>query len=308
MQPRIGCTEAADFCSLTHQVVGTIHRRQSMLGNRGRRTKKEIPMKSENSGEVPPESPCHPSGLSQPFPRIIAIETSSRHGSIASAQGSQLLQTLVLPAGNRHATELMPAMKTLTESAGWKPGEIDHLYLSLGPGSFTGLRIAIAIARAMHQAIGCKLVGVPSLDVIAENAPSGFSFVVPLLDAKRAQVFAARYERRGETGQLVRIAEAALVDPAAFVAETVALAGDRGVAILGEGVEYHRGALATVSGGTLTQLESALWAPRAEVVHRLGYAMAGRGEFVDPQTLLPTYIRLPEAEEVWRKKHNVPLG
>src|SRR5208337_5216929 len=95
------------------------------------------------------------------LPRGIAIETSSRHGSVAISHGSHLLQIVDLPVGNRHATELMPAIAALTKGAGWQPEEIDQVYLSLGPGSFTGLRIAIAIARAMHQAIGCKLVGVP---------------------------------------------------------------------------------------------------------------------------------------------------
>ena len=89
-----------------------------------------------------------------------------------------------LPPGNRHATELMPAIRDLTAQHGWRPEQIDELYLSLGPGSFTGLRIAVAIARALQQAIGCRLVGVPTLDVIAANAPTSFAIVVPILDAK----------------------------------------------------------------------------------------------------------------------------
>src|SRR2546430_1390093 len=98
---------------------------------------------------------------------ILAIETSSRWGSVAVAAGDTLLATEHLPEGNRHAIELMPAIQRLTSTQGWQPHQLDELYLSLGPGSFTGLRIAIAIARAIHQATGCKLLGVPTLDVIA---------------------------------------------------------------------------------------------------------------------------------------------
>jgi len=237
--------------------------------------------------------------------RIVAIETSSRQGSVAVAAGGRLLEVRQLPAGNRHATELMPAIKGLTDSQGWRPEQIEHIYLSLGPGSFTGLRIAIAIARAMAQAIGCKIVGVPSLDVIAHNAPAEFQFVVPILDAKRGQVFAARYQR-DNSGALTRIADPALVDPAAFVSETLSLAQGGSIALLGEGLEYHHPtALASIAASNLNELDRALWPPRAETVHRLGWIAASNGRFSDPQTLLPTYIRLPEAEEVWRKKHGL---
>ena len=85
-------------------------------------------------------------------PRILAIETSGRHGSVAVAAGPTVLAMQELPATSRHAIGLMPAIRDLTEQQGWKPAEIEHLYLSLGPGSFTGLRIAVAIAHALHQA------------------------------------------------------------------------------------------------------------------------------------------------------------
>jgi tRNA threonylcarbamoyladenosine biosynthesis protein TsaB len=242
-------------------------------------------------------------------PKGIAIETSSRHGSVAAFQGAQLLRAIELPVGNRHATELMPAIASLTKQAGWQPEQIEHVYLSLGPGSFTGLRIAIAIARGMHQAVGCKLIGVPTLDVISENALQSFAYVVPILDAKRGQVFSARYVRKADAvkSELIRIAEPALVDPAAFVRETLQLANGAPVAVLGEGVDYHRDALATVAAPNLQILDSSLWPPHAETVHRLGYRLAQQNGFADPTMLLPTYIRLPEAEEVWRKKHGLPL-
>jgi len=258
---------------------------------------------SKSSSPPPPPHPPLPR-LPRLSARIVAIETSSRQGSVAVAEGAQLLEVRQLPAGNRHATELMPAIKALTDSQGWRPEQIEHIYLSLGPGSFTGLRIAIAIARAMAQAIGCKIVGVPSLDVIAHNAPVEFQFVVPLLDAKRGQVFAARYQR-DPSGELARIVEPTLVDPAAFIGETLSLAQGGSIALLGEGLEYHRTAIASITASNLSELDRPLWPPRAETVHRLGWIAASNGYFSDPQTLLPTYIRLPEAEEVWRKKHGL---
>ncbi len=237
--------------------------------------------------------------------RIVAIETSGRQGSLALARGQTLLANFALPPGNRHATELMPALDSLTRAQGWKPRDIEHIYLSLGPGSFTGLRIAVAIARALAHAIGptCRIVGVPSLDVIVQNAPPHFKFVIPILDAKRGQVFSARYERDAN-GRLRRTTEPALVNPAAFLAETAALAGSASIAILGEGVDYHRDALSSISHANAVEVPPELWPGRAETVHSLGYNLALAGNFTPPHALLPIYIRLPEAEEVWRKKQN----
>lgn len=244
--------------------------------------------------------------MSSSSPRIVAIETSGRHGSVAVARGADLLAVRELSATQRHAIELMPAVRELTRAQRWSSGEIDHVYLSLGPGSFTGLRIAVAIARALHQATGCKLVGVPSLEVMAQNAPAEFDWVVPILDAKRGQVFAARY-RREKGGRLVQEAEPALVDPAAFVAEAVRIARQSApegrIALLGEGIDYHRPALFTKLEPAVVELPKALWPGTAGHVHRLGWELVQQNQFSDPGTLLPIYIRLPEAEEVYRKKH-----
>ena len=247
-------------------------------------------------------------------PRILALETSGRTGSVAVAQGPALLATRELPSTMRHAVELMPAIRDLTRGQGWQPHQIDHLYLSLGPGSFTGLRIAVAIARALHQATGCKLIGVPSLDVIAQNAPTEFHIVIPILDAKRNQVFAARYERDA-AGTLMQTAAAALVDPAPFLEQAITRAHELDasqqskienrkskIALLGEGLTHFHPALSPM----IEQLSPALWPGTAATVHRLGYQLAQEDQFSDPATLLPLYIRLPEAEEVYRKKHGLP--
>ena len=248
-------------------------------------------------------------------PRILALETSGRTGSVAVAQGPALLATRELSSTMRHAVELMPAIRDLTRGQGWQPDQIDHLYLSLGPGSFTGLRIAVAIARAFHQATGCKLIGVPSLDIIAQNALSEFTIVIPILDAKRNQVFAARYERDAN-GTLTQTASAALVNPTEFLnqalertAELDAISPSKienrksKIALLGEGLTHFQPAPSPL----IEQLPPALWPATAATVHRLGYQLARQNQFSDPATLLPLYIRLPEAEEVYRKKHNLPV-
>jgi tRNA threonylcarbamoyladenosine biosynthesis protein TsaB len=252
-----------------------------------------------------------------PPPRILALETSGRLGSVAVALGPTLLAVRQLSPDQRHAVELMPAIRDLTQAQGWAAADIDHIYLSLGPGSFTGLRIAVAVARAMAQATagGCKLIGVPSLDVIAHNAPPEFQIVIPMLDAKRNHVFAARYERQ-PNGELLPTAPAALVDPNNFLTQTLTLTEKRAaspisdfrlqtsdfkIALLGEALTHFQ-----PTHPHVTSLPPDLWPARAQTVHQLGYALAQANHFSDPATLLPLYIRLPEAEEVYRKKHGLP--
>ncbi len=174
--------------------------------------------------------------------KIVVIETSGREGAVGVALGAEFLAGKRLPAEMRHAVGLAPAVRELVRGQGWRAEEIGQVYVSLGPGSFTGLRIAAAFARALAAAVGCRLVGVPSLGVIAENVPPEFAVAVPVLDAKQGQIFAGRYERAVEArggedgaggggGDWVRTIEAELFDPA----ELVRAAAARGAGCGGRG-------------------------------------------------------------------------
>jgi tRNA threonylcarbamoyladenosine biosynthesis protein TsaB len=245
--------------------------------------------------------------------RIVAIETSSRIGSVAVALGPQLLTRRRFSHSLRHAVELMPAIRDLTRDQSWKPADIEHVYVSAGPGSFTGVRIAITVARALHQAIGCRLIAVPTVDVLALNAPAQTENLVVLLDAKRGQIYSARYRRilPGEDfsptaahppvriGGWVRTAGPLLTDPEQFIRET-----PRPLAMIGEGMDYHRAAIRNAAGDStaVAELEQSLWPPRVENVHALGWTLAQAGKFISREDLLPIYLRKPEAEEVWEKK------
>ncbi len=248
--------------------------------------------------------------------RIVAIETSSRIGSVAVALGPQLLNQRRFSHSLRHAVELMPAIRDLTRERGWKPADIEHVYVSVGPGSFTGVRIAITAARALNQAVGCRLIAVPTVDVLALNAPAQTENLVVILDAKRGQIYSARYRRilPGEDFSpaaahppvridgWVRTAGPLLTDPEQFIRQT-----PRPLAMIGEGIDYHRDAIRNAAGDSaaaIGELEQSLWPPRVENVHALGWTLAQAGRFISREALLPIYLRKPEAEEVWEKKRD----
>jgi tRNA threonylcarbamoyladenosine biosynthesis protein TsaB len=225
--------------------------------------------------------------------RAIAIETSGRVGSIALWRDKGVLSEQTFPHGLKHAAEIIPIIDTLCRAQGWGPKDVQEVYLSAGPGSFTGLRIAVTLAKTMALATGVKLVAVPSVRVLAENAPAGAKHLLIVLDAKRDQIYTARFERvegrwvEREGAHLDRLAEAIERAP-------------RPVHLLGEGLPYHEKFVPKEDGVIVCGEEN--WRARASVVAELGAAMAARGEYADPDRLTPIYIRPPEAQEKWEQR------
>jgi tRNA threonylcarbamoyladenosine biosynthesis protein TsaB len=229
------------------------------------------------------------------MPRALAIETSSRVGSIAIADGARVLAEEQFEHGLQHAAQIVPIIDRLCRAQNWPPRDIEHVYVSAGPGSFTGLRIGITLAKTMALATGVKLVAVPTVRVLVENAPREAAHVVLVLDAKRDQIFTARFERAGD-GWTER-------EPAHLDSLAVMLArAPRPVYLLGEGIPYHEKFI-PADDAEVVVTPTDLWRPRAAVVVRVGSVMAERSEFADAARLTPIYIRKPEAEEKWDAAH-----
>ncbi len=226
------------------------------------------------------------------MPRGIAIETSGRIGSIAAVDKDTILIEQQFPHGLQHAATILPIIDRLCRDRGWSPRDVEHLYVSIGPGSFTGLRIAITLAKTMALATGVKLVAVPSVEVLIHNAPPEARHVIIALDAKRDQIFTARFERQSAGGWVER--EAAHLDSLSAMLDRA----PRPIHLLGEGIPYHEKFIPQDDPGIIvTPPES--WRARATAVAQIGMKMAAQGQFANPDTLTPLYIRLPEAEEKW---------
>ena len=216
------------------------------------------------------------------------METAGRDGSVALVDGGTVVAESTFPGGFRHAAGLLPLIDHLMRTQGWLSADLDHVYVSAGPGSFTGIRIGVTVAKALAIAAGVRLVAVPSLAVIVENAPAESAHAAVVLDAKREQVFAATFDRTAD-GWAER--EPAHLEGLTHLLER----SPRPVHLMGDGIPSHRQYIPADAGVIVTPPE--LWRPRAAVVARLGSALAAAGRFVDPDQLLPTYIRRAEAEE-----------
>ena len=244
---------------------------------------------------------------------ILAVETSSRIGSVAIALGEKMLGETVFSAPLRHSAEIFPAIHGLLEKFGLEPGQIDHVYISGGPGSFTGLRIATTLAKTMQLAHAVKIVSVDTLDVAAANvinlipgekysasnyrlpAMSG-KRVAAVLDAKRGQFFVAVYdcdnnERRQTAGRAVwrKILPDSLMTISQFLTQFACKASP--IWLLGDGLLYYKDKFQAEG---VHFLDEKYWSPRAGKVLLLGRQMALKGQFADALTLTPNYLRKPD--------------
>lgn len=198
----------------------------------------------------------------------------------------------------RHSAEIFPAVDRLLDGFSRKPKEIEHIYISVGPGSFTGLRIAAAMAKTMHLANAAKIITVDTLDVIAANASDyikeekvkDLAKIATILDAKRSQFFIAVYQNK--QGRWKKSTPDCLMTARQFLEN---FAGNSQLIwLLGEGLVYYKDKF---KADGIRFLNERYWSPRAEKVHLLGWQKALAGQFADPLTLQPTYLRRPDVKE-----------
>lgn len=246
-------------------------------------------------------------------PLILAVETSSRIGSVAIAVGARMVSEASFSSPLRHSAEIFPAMRDLLDRFDRTPGQIEHVYLSGGPGSFTGLRIAATLAKTMHLANAAKTVMVDTLDTIAANAvrlggsdaplasdqyplPAGCDRIAAVLDAKRGQFFIAVYEhgtdgtreRQGD-GIWRKVVPDSLMTVSQFLSRFACR--EKPIWLLGDGLVYYKDRF---EADGVCFLDERYWSPRAKNVHLLGWQRASNGQFTDPLTLTPNYLRKPD--------------
>ena len=228
--------------------------------------------------------------------RLLAVETSGTHGGIALMEDGRVLDEVLLAEGMRHARDLIAAIKEACDRAGWGR-RTDVVALSIGPGSFTGIRIAVTFAKFVAWDAGAKVVAVPSFRALAANAPADRPRIATIVDAKRGGLFASVFERR--EGRLDETFGPAVIEADDLARRLQpARLGEPPAYVLGRGIVKGRAALAG-----LELAPEDLWDIRPAEVARLGLEMAARGEFADPLRLEPLYIRPPEAEELWLRRH-----
>lgn len=211
----------------------------------------------------------------------LAIETSGRAGSVALGCGDDLLATVALPEPRRHRVQLMPIIDQLCRDHHVTPAQIGEVYVSTGPGSFTGLRIGITTAKMLALAGDVKLVGVPSLQVVAQNVADRDGVLV-CANMKGDTVYAQRFDH-GIAANEPR------VDQLSQMLEGV-------TCVVGN-------PLPAIARTNITILDKQHAVADAAALWRLARKCAKAEQFTNPAELLPIYPRRSDAEQQWDERY-----
>ena len=229
---------------------------------------------------------------------ILAIDTASSVSSVAVASEGKLQAEVTVEAGRTHSETLLSHIEGALSFAGVERSALRGVAVSIGPGSFTGLRIGLATAKAIAYGLGIPLVGVSTLAAFALAFPVPDVHTLVLMDAQKGNAYAGLYEWRDGSLHEVRPVRVAPL------AEAIAEAADMGKPVLltGELVLKKRARLENLPDN-VTLAPAHLLTARASHVAWLGIARLAAGERDDPMTLEPFYIRRSEAEVLWEKLH-----
>jgi tRNA threonylcarbamoyladenosine biosynthesis protein TsaB len=232
------------------------------------------------------------SGRERPAMKVLAIDTSTDWPAVGLSTGPGRTWAAAPAATRRHGRDLVPAIRDLLVEAGIRAGEFDLIGVGLGPGSYTGLRIGLTAAKVLAYASGAALIGLDSLEAVAQEAPPDALRVVAVADAQRGDVYTAEFRRDAPRGLLVPT-EPSRVEPL----ERWSARLGAPAAVVGPGLASDRIRAAMPPGNAVAQAASA--APRAATLLELTarYFAAGRRD--DLWALEPNYLRRSAAEDQW---------
>jgi tRNA threonylcarbamoyladenosine biosynthesis protein TsaB len=223
--------------------------------------------------------------------KILGLDTATWCTSLGIIDDDEVVAEYALHREEALSARLLPAIQTLLAEARLDLHEIDGIAVSLGPGSFTGLRVGLSTVKGLALATERPVAGIPTLDALAYNLPFTPYQICPLLDARKGQIYTALYKNRA--GELLeQLTPYQVLSPAALIEaiphqETV---------FLGDGLEVCRELITQRLG------EEALFAPlhlgflRGTTVAELGLKRIRRREADDISTLVPIYVRPSDAE------------
>lgn len=219
--------------------------------------------------------------------RLLALETSGLYGAVAVADTTGVRHELVLHPPKRTAQALAPAIERLLSEVEWTAGSVGCIAVTIGPGSFTGLRVGVVTAKTFAYAVGATVVGVNTLETIAEGLPSDVDHATTIIDAQRDELFSATWRRADDgTWQVERPTHLVkVVDWLTQLTPDTLLAGG--------GLEKVLAKLPAEARVAAREL----WTPTASAVARLGLRRWNAGETTSVWELMPQYFRLSAAEE-----------
>jgi tRNA threonylcarbamoyladenosine biosynthesis protein TsaB len=228
--------------------------------------------------------------------RVLGIDTSTPCGSIGLIEGEQVLCEYSVNRKMSHSERVLKTIDRVLEDSGISIGDVDGFAISRGPGSFTGLRIGVSVAKGLALATGKRVAGVSTLAALAQNARYSPHLICPLLDARKGEVYAALY-RNTEKNGLTKFAPEMAVKPIDLLEriEGEALFLGDGVYTYGDLIRHKLGDRAHIAPSPFNFVHGA-------VVAQLGRQRLEKGEYLDLEGFTPQYLRKSDAELMWKGK------
>ena len=223
--------------------------------------------------------------------RILAFETSAKAGSVALLEGGVLLAENYCNTGLTHSQTLMVMAEDLLKSCNLKPSDVEAVAVAAGPGSFTGIRIGVAAAKGFAWGKDIPCCGVSTLEAMAVSLGVYDGFVLPVMDARRSQVYNAVF--RADKGILSRVTEDRAIALAELSQEIKNL--EKPVFLVGDGSNLCYNTLRDAVPNLVLPPEHRMH-QRACGVALLAERALAAGENCDGAALTPNYLRLSQAE------------
>ncbi|MCM3715817.1 tRNA (adenosine(37)-N6)-threonylcarbamoyltransferase complex dimerization subunit type 1 TsaB [Halalkalibacter oceani] len=224
----------------------------------------------------------------------LAIDTSSFIMGVALTDDERTVAELTTNLKKNHSLRLMPAIEQMMKEAEISPRELEKIIVAKGPGSYTGVRIGVTTAKTMAWSLGIPVVGVSSLAVLAQAGRFFHGVIVPLMDARRGQVYTGSYiaegvevRPRGEDRLLM------LTDWLEWLSKQ-----EQDVLFIGQDVALHKETIVERLGERACFVPGTAQLPRPAELARLGRHLQGESS---PHALVPDYLQLAEAEAKWQK-------
>jgi tRNA threonylcarbamoyladenosine biosynthesis protein TsaB len=238
------------------------------------------------------------------YPRmlILGIETATPQVSVAIGGHEGVIGLFEVLRGRRHAETLTPAIEFVCRQADVDIAEFGAVAIDIGPGLFTGMRVGLASAKAIAQALRVPMIGITSLDLLAFPLRHADRTIAAVIDARKGELFYAFY--RPVPGGLQRVTEPAVGTCDDLVADL--MARNQNVVCVGDGALLHRD---EISGALPCDFaEQFLQHPSAAPLVQLAHARALREEWVNPRDIQPMYLRAPDAQINWSTRASGSRG
>ena len=213
---------------------------------------------------------------------VLALDTSTSCLSVALMRDKATVTEINLAVKVGHAGMILPVIDEVLSKSSMNKDDITLIATGTGPGSFTGLRIGIATAKGLAKAIGCPLAGIPTLDIIARGALPSSMQIMPIIDAKKGEVFCALYNKDGSR----------LTDFMNLRPEGIAALVREDTLFVGNGCDIYRDILIKDLGPLYHEGPALLWYPRASVLAGIALSIPIENLSQDVQ---PLYIRASDA-------------